>query len=100
MDCLFLSHGESGTKCVFMLWLGGWALVSVKVNFWLRGSGSSAWDSSTRSWPAFMYTVVPTPATQDILAQLKAGETVYQADELPQTLRVSKIHYESPKTVC
>ena len=31
---------------------------------------------------------------------LKAGETVYQAGELPETLRVSKIHYEPPRTVC
>ena len=30
---------------------------------------------------------------------LKAGETVYQVGELPETLRVSKIHYEPPKTV-
>ena len=35
-----------------------------------------------------------------VLAQLKAGETVYQAGELPKTLRVSKTHYELPKTVC
>ena len=34
-----------------------------------------------------------------VLARLKAGETVYQAGELPETLRVSKIHYEPPKTV-
>ena len=49
--------------------------------------------------------VRPTPATHAILAQLKAGrlkagETVYQAGELPATLRVSKIHYEPPKAVC
>ena len=44
--------------------------------------------------------VAPSPATHAILAQLKAGETVYQAGELPKTLRVSKIHYEPPKTVC
>ena len=25
---------------------------------------------------------------------------MYQAGELPKTLRVSKIHYEAPKTVC
>ena len=31
---------------------------------------------------------------------MKAGETVHQAGELPKTLRVSKIHYEPPKTVC
>ena len=42
----------------------------------------------------------PSPATPAILAQLKAGETVYQAGELPKTLRVSKIHYEPPQTVC
>ena len=30
--------------------------------------------------------VEPTPATHAILAQLKAGETVYQAGELPKTL--------------
>ena len=41
----------------------------------------------------------PTPATHAILAQLKAGETVYQAGELPKTHRVSEIHYEPPKTV-
>ena len=35
-----------------------------------------------------------------VLAQLKAGETVYQAGELPKTLRASKIPYEPPKTVC
>ena len=33
----------------------------------------------------------PSPATHAILAQLKAGETVYQADELLKTLRVSKL---------
>ena len=44
--------------------------------------------------------VLPTPATHAISAQLKAGETVFQAGELPKTLRVSKIHYEPPKTVC
>ena len=44
--------------------------------------------------------VLPTPATHAILAQLKAGETVYQAGELPKTLRVSQIDYEPPKTVC
>ena len=44
--------------------------------------------------------VNPTPATHAILAQLKTGETVYQAGELPKTLRVSKTHYELPKTVC
>ena len=38
-------------------------------------------------------TALPTPATHAILAQLKAGETVYQAGELPKTLRVSKILY-------
>ena len=38
----------------------------------------------------------PTPATHVIFAQLKAGETVYQAGELPETLRVSKIHYDPP----
>ena len=41
-----------------------------------------------------------TPATHAILAQLKAGETVYQAGELPKTLGVSKRDYEPPKTVC
>ena len=30
--------------------------------------------------------VHPSPATHAILAQLKAGETVYQAGELPKTL--------------
>ena len=45
-------------------------------------------------------TAWPTPATHAILAQLKAGETVYQAGELPATLRVSEVHYEPPKTVC
>ena len=44
--------------------------------------------------------VCPTPATHAILVQLKAGETVYQAGELPKTPRVPKIHYEPPKTVC
>ena len=44
--------------------------------------------------------VLPTPATHAILRLLKAGEIVYQAGELPETLRVSKIHYEPPKTVC
>ena len=44
--------------------------------------------------------VHPSPATHAILAQLKAGETVYQTGELPKTLRVSKIDYEPPKTVC
>ena len=34
----------------------------------------------------------PTPATHAILANLKAGETVYQAGELSKTLRVSKTH--------
>ena len=34
---------------------------------------------------------MPTPATHAILAQLKAGEIVYQAGELPETLRVYKI---------
>ena len=29
---------------------------------------------------------LPTPATHAILTQLKAGETVYQVDKLPQTL--------------
>ena len=41
----------------------------------------------------------PSPATHAIWAQLKAGETVHQAGELPKTLRVSKIHYEPPNTV-
>ena len=36
--------------------------------------------------------VGPSPATHVILAQLKAGETVHQAGELPKTLRVSTIH--------
>ena len=45
-------------------------------------------------------TVRPSPATHAILAVLKAGETVYQAGELPKTLRVSKTHCELPKTVC
>ena len=40
--------------------------------------------------------VLPSPATHAILTVLKAGETVYQAGELPGTLRVSKIHYEPP----
>ena len=44
--------------------------------------------------------VEPTPATDVILAQFKAGETVYQAGELPKTFRGYKIHYEPPKTVC
>ena len=44
--------------------------------------------------------VLPSPATHAILAHLKAGETVYQAGELPETLRVSKIDYEPPKTAC
>ena len=35
-----------------------------------------------------------------VLAQWKAGEIVYQAGELPKALRVSKTHYEIPKTVC
>ena len=35
--------------------------------------------------------VVRSPATHAILAQLKAGEIVYQAGELPETLRVSRI---------
>ena len=35
-----------------------------------------------------------------ILAQLRAGEAVYQAGELPKTRRVSKIHCEPPETVC
>ena len=42
----------------------------------------------------------PSPATHANLAQLKSGETVHQVGELPKTLRVSKIHYEPPKTVC
>ena len=44
--------------------------------------------------------VTPSPATHAILAQLKAGETVHQVGEVPKTFRVSKIHYESSKTVC
>ena len=44
--------------------------------------------------PGIRYTVAPSPATHAILAQLKAGETVYLAGELPKTLRVSKIDYE------
>ena len=55
-----------------------------------------AWSSSSRS-PGGRST---TPATHAILAQLKAGETVHQAGKLPKTLRVSKIHYEPPNTVC
>ena len=50
-----------------------------------------------RSWRSL---VNPTPATHAFLAQLKAGEPLYQAGELPKTLRVSKIHYEPPKTMC
>ena len=42
----------------------------------------------------------PTPANHAISAQLKAGETVYQAGELPKTLGISKILYEPPRTVC
>ena len=42
---------------------------------------------------ALVRSVRPSPATHAILAQLKAGETVHQAGELPKTLRVSKIHY-------
>ena len=42
----------------------------------------------------------PSPGTHAILTVLKAGETVYQAGELPKTLRVSKIQYGPPKTVC
>ena len=42
----------------------------------------------------------PPQPSDHVLAQLKAGETVYQAGELPETLRVSKIDYEPPKTVC
>ena len=38
------------------------------------------------------------PRNHAILAQLiKAGETVYQAGELPKTVR--DVHYEPPKTV-
>ena len=44
--------------------------------------------------------VYPSPATHAILAQLKAGETVSQTGELPETLRVPKLHYEPPQTVC
>ena len=47
-----------------------------------------------------LHRAAPTPATHVILAQLKAGETVYQAGELPKTRRVSKIDHEPPKTVC
>ena len=39
------------------------------------------------------------PPSDHVLAQLKAGETVYQTGELPETLRVSNIHCEPPKTV-
>ena len=55
---------------------------------------------ATWAHPRVAILVDPTPATHALLAQLKAGETVYQAGELPKTLRVSKIHYEPPKTVC
>ena len=41
--------------------------------------------------------VYPSPATHTILTQLKAGDTLYQAGELPKTLRVSKIRYELPE---
>ena len=44
--------------------------------------------------PSVAPPVHPSPATHAILAQLKAGETVFQAGELPKTLRVSRIHYE------
>ena len=43
--------------------------------------------------------VQATLATHVMLTQLKAGETVYQAGELPKTIRVSKTHYEIPNTV-
>ena len=46
-----------------------------------------------------LHRAAPTPATHVILAQLKAGETVYQAGELPKTRRVSKIDYGPPRTV-
>mgnify|MGYP003321034513 CR=1 FL=1 len=37
--------------------------------------------------------VDPTPATHILLTVLKAGETVYEADKLPQ------IHYEQSKNI-
>ena len=42
----------------------------------------------------------PPQPSDHVLAQLKAGETGYQAGELPETPRVSKIHHEPFKTVC
>ena len=54
----------------------------------------------TTEWPFDHAAVMPSPATHAILTVLKAGETVHQAGELPETPRVSKIHYEPPKTVC
>ena len=47
-----------------------------------------------------LFQYLPSPATHAIWTVLKAGETVHQAGELPKTLRVSKIHYEPPQTVC
>ena len=35
---------------------------------------------------ALLLAAMPSPATHAILAQLKAGETVYQPGELPKTL--------------
>ena len=38
-----------------------------------------------------VYAVLPTPATHAVLAQFKAGETVYQAGELPKTLTTNNL---------
>ena len=58
---------------------GGHAVIGFHLAKQLRAAGHSV-------------TVLPSPATHAVLAQLKVGETVYQAGELPKTLRVSKMH--------
>ena len=57
----------------------------------LYGKGQVAGDYDSKP---FAHTAIPTSATHAILAQLKAGETVHQAGELPKTPRFAKIHYE------
>ena len=54
---------------------------------------SSAWVLFNELAFARETAVEPTPATHAILAQVKAGETVHEAGELPKTLKVSKLLY-------
>ena len=97
--------GEGYRRTASGTWLGiqrtqEYAMMSTKALAapkWVRSSEGSPnrTGGSPRVWSGY----TPSPATHAILAQLKAGETVHQAGELPKTLRVFKMHNEPLKAV-